>query len=175
MCNRLNTNTIPVCTWALMEVIKDAKLFQATREEALQALVTDPVSGKRTFDMQKLTALPLFQSIYAESLRLHMSLNLTRTATETFTMAGYTLPKGCTIQAPTQISHCEEAIWGTPEHPASEFWASRHIKVSNSTNGKGEIIERQEFSLASRTGSFFPYGKFLVSMIHATDLSKQWP
>ncbi|RYP60190.1 hypothetical protein DL771_010600 [Monosporascus sp. 5C6A] len=154
----LNTNTIPVCAWALMEVIRDPKLFQATREEALQALVTDPVSGKRTLNTQKLASLPLIQSIYIESLRLHMSINVTRTAMEEFTMASYTLPKGCTIQAPTQISHYEEAVWGTLEHPASEFWASRHVKSSRVGNAKGENIETREFSLGGRTGSFFPYG-----------------
>ncbi|KAI1373127.1 cytochrome P450 [Hypoxylon crocopeplum] len=149
----LNTNTIPVCTWALMEVIKDPDLFQATREEVSRALVVYPTTGKRMLDTQKLASLPLIQSIYTESLRLHMSLNVTRTAKEDFTVAGFTLPKGCTIQAPTQISHCEEAVWGTPDHPASEFWAHRHVKTSGTTDAK-----RGEFSMAGRTGSFFPYG-----------------
>ncbi|KAI2619593.1 cytochrome P450 [Hypoxylon sp. NC1633] len=155
----MNTNTIPICTWALMEIIADADLFQATRVEVLQALVTHPVSGDRTFDIQKLASLPLIQSIYTESLRLHLSLNLTRTATEDFTIGGFTLPKGCTIQAPTQVSHYEEAVWGTPTHRASEFWTYRHIKVRDKRpqpgdTGSGTLAS----STTGRTGSFFPYG-----------------
>ncbi|OTB17450.1 hypothetical protein K445DRAFT_74002 [Daldinia sp. EC12] len=154
----LNTNTIPICTWALMETIGDADLFHATRAEVLQALVTHPVSGKRTFDIQKLASLPLIQSIYTESLRLHLSLNLTRAATEDITIAGFTLPKGCIVQAPTQISHCEEAVWGTKDHPASEFWAYRHLKSLNVRDDKAQRGTELEYSISGRMGSFFPYG-----------------
>lgn len=154
----LNTNTIPICTWALMEIINDTDLFRATRTEVLQALVTNPVSGKRTFDIRKLASLPLIQSIYTESLRLHLSLNLTRTATEDIAIAGFTLPKGCTVQAPTQISHYEEAVWGTPDHRASEFWAYRHVKPSKAQDREAHFGNMLEYSISGHTGSFFPYG-----------------
>lgn len=143
-----------------MEIINDTDLFRATRTEVLQALVTNPVSGKRTFDIRKLASLPLIQSIYTESLRLHLSLNLTRTATEDIAIAGFTLPKGCTVQAPTQISHYEEAVWGTPDHRASEFWAYRHVKPSKAQDREAHFGNMLEYSISGHTGSFFPYGKF---------------
>ncbi|KAK6949293.1 hypothetical protein Daesc_009367 [Daldinia eschscholtzii] len=170
----LNTNTIPICTWALMETIGDADLFHAARAEVLQALVAHPVSGKRTFDIQKLASLPLIQSIYTESLRLHLSLNLTRAATEDITIAGFTLPKGCIVQAPTQISHYEEAVWGTKDHPASEFWAYRHLKSSKDSDEKAQLGTKLEYSISGRMGSFFPYAmiitRFDVDFIEWTEM-----
>jgi hypothetical protein len=89
--SRLTTNTVPVCEWALTEVSKDPALFQATREEFLQALVTDPGLGRHAFDSQKLASLPLLQSMNTKSLHKHMSLNVTRKAINDLTPAGYAL------------------------------------------------------------------------------------
>lgn len=48
---------------------------------------------------------------------------------------------------------------GSPGHPASEFWAARHIRDSWTADGdEGHATKPQEFSLAGRTGSFIPYG-----------------
>jgi hypothetical protein len=136
-----------------MEVIKDPLLFQAIRDEVLSVSTLDPVSGRQVINVQRLTSLPIIQSVYTESLRLHLSLNVTRTLIEDISIAGFPLPKGCMVQAPSEISHTEEAVWGAPGHPASEFWAYRHVKPSMGANGP------YSFSLAGSAGSFFPYGK----------------
>ncbi|KAK6064063.1 Cholesterol 7-alpha-monooxygenase 4 [Seiridium cupressi] len=57
-----------------------------------------------------------------------------------------------------QIAHHDEAVWGVPEHPASEFWAHRHIKYVESTDEAGNSQRKPEFSMAGRPSSFFPYG-----------------
>ncbi|KAK3291992.1 cytochrome P450 [Chaetomium fimeti] len=157
----LHANTIPVCTWVVMELLKDPELFQAVREEISQAeLVRDgPDATFKGFDHRKLGSLPLLQSVYTEVLRLHVGVLITRTCTAPLTVGGYTLPKGSILQAPTEVGHLSEAVWSTQEHPASEFWAHRHVKETETRDEMtGQVSKRLKFSLAGRSGSFFPFG-----------------
>ncbi|KAF3767173.1 cytochrome P450 [Cryphonectria parasitica EP155] len=144
-----NANSVPMSTWAMMEVIADPQLYRAVREECLAASSVDPVTGKRTFDAQKLLAMPVLQSVYIETLRLHVSINVTREVTQPITLDGYRLTAGSLIQAPSQIGQYNEAVWGSPGHPASEFWAGRNLKHD---------AGKAEFTMAGRTSSFFPFG-----------------
>ena len=138
--------------------MKDPSLWEAIREEAESAFETDPVTGERELNLQKVLVLPLLQSVYIETLRLHVSVNVTReVVAETTTMAGYQLPKHALIQAPTRIAHYDEKVWGVDDHPASEFWAFRNIKYSTvEENGK----EKQTFKFVMGAGpnEYFPYG-----------------
>lgn len=144
-----NANSVPMSTWAMMELIADPELFKAVRQECLDSSSVDPVTNERQFDSQKLLSMPLMQSIYIETLRLHVSINVTREVTQDITLDGYTLSPGALIQAPSQIGAHNEAVWGTEEHPATEFWAGRNIKHDNG---------KPEFTMAGKTSSFFPYG-----------------
>lgn len=135
--------------WAMMHLIADPQLYRAVREECLAASTADPTTGRRTFDPQKLLSMPLLQSVYTETLRLHVSINVTREVTQSITLDGYRLTAGASIQAPSQIGQYNEAVWGSERHPASQFWAGRHLKHDG---GKAE------FSMAGRTSSFFPFG-----------------
>lgn len=49
-------------------------------------------------------------------------------------------------------------IGGTPGHPASEFWAARHVKEVETRGDNGIPSKQLEFSLAGKTKSFLPYG-----------------
>lgn len=51
-------------------------------------------------------------------------------------------------------------IGGTPAHPASEFWAHRHVQEVETVDRSGQIHTRLEFSMAGREGYFFPFGEF---------------
>ncbi|KAI8622888.1 cytochrome P450 [Xylariaceae sp. FL1651] len=150
----LHGNTVPITTWILMELIKDPSLMHNARVEALQAFEFDDAKGKHALNPRKLISQPLLQSIYTETLRLHISFTISREALATVEIDGYKLPKGALVQAFTQIAHFEESVWATEEHPASEFWAERHIKYVDT---KDEVRKRQ-FSLRGRPTSFFPYG-----------------
>jgi cytochrome P450 len=143
-------------TWAMMELIADPALYKAVREECLAASTADPVTGERTFDTQKLLGMPLLQSVYIETLRLHVSINVTREVTQPITLDGYLLKPGALIQAPSQIGQYNETVWGTSAHPASKFWAGRHLK-----HDKG----KPEFTMAGKTTSFFPFGTSLLPRI----------
>ncbi|KAI0838118.1 hypothetical protein F5Y06DRAFT_268458 [Hypoxylon sp. FL0890] len=113
-----------------MEIIRDSSLFQAVRQEALESLITDSSMAEPRFDVQKLTSKPLLQSIYTETLRLHISYTVTRTALQPPLLDGYHIDKGSIVPATTQNCHREEAVWSTGEHDAGGFWAARHLRSS---------------------------------------------
>lgn len=156
---RSNGNSTPVTAWFLIEIIKDPSLFEAVREEVMTAYVTDPRTGARSIDPQKLVSLPLLQSIYVESLRLHVSMNVTRELMAPFDLGSYKLEKGALIQACTEISHLDEEVWGDKDHPASEFWAARHIRYVDETDEKGEVKRVPQFSMVGKQNDWFPFGK----------------
>ncbi|KAI1390114.1 cytochrome P450 [Hypoxylon trugodes] len=145
-----NSNTTPSIMWTLMEIIKDPSLLQAVREEVVTAYVTSPETGLRSLDAQKLVTLPLLTSIYTETLRMRVNFNLIRHVSKPVVMDGYTIPTGAAIQAPMTVAHYDESIWGADQHPASEFWAERHVKYTEDG--------RRVFALAGSSGSYFPYG-----------------
>ena len=133
----------------MMELAQDPELLKAVREEVETAYVTDHTTGRRALDLQKTIGLPLLQSIYTETLRLHMSINVARMVLEPIEIEGYELGAGTLLQAPTTIAHTEEDIWSVDGHPASQFWARRHLK---------EVDGTQQFATAGRPSSFFPFG-----------------
>ncbi|KAI0398722.1 putative cytochrome P450 [Xylaria palmicola] len=135
----LTSNSIPTLMWMLMEIIKDPSLLKAVRDEIEAAKMTDP----------KLVSLPLLQSIWTETLRLRINLNITCDVKEPIVIDGYMIRKGSMLQAPMMVSHYDE-VWGTAEHLASEFWAERHIKPDSAGN--------RTYSLAGHNTSFFPFG-----------------
>lgn len=143
----------------MIELIKDSSLFHAVRLEVMGALATDPTSGQRGFDLQKLLALPLLQSVYYEAMRLHVSINITRELREPITVDGHRLAKGALLQAPTSISHLDETVWAKDGHSAKSFWAERHVKTVTITNDDGTVTESKESALAGKPTQFFPFGK----------------
>lgn len=92
-----------------MELIEDAELERAIREEILSARINNGIDAGK-FDLQKLTSLPLLQSVYAETLRIHVSILITRTTTEPVVIGGYSIPKGSVFQAPTEVAHLDDTI-----------------------------------------------------------------
>ena len=153
--HRLNANSIPITTWALYELIQQPALWKAVQDEAETAFENDS-RGERALNMQRMLGLPLLQSVYAETLRMHVAVNITREVTDETTLAGYPLPKNSLIMAPTWIAHSNEKVWGVDNHPASEFWAYRHIRFSGV---EGEEEQKMEFAVPVGPSDFFPYGK----------------
>ena len=148
--------------WMIVELAKDSALLEAVREEVATTYVIDLETGKRTFDIQKLAILPLLQSVFTETLRLRMNFNIIRQVNEPFAVDGYTLKKGAMLQAPMMVAHYDEAVWGNAGHPASEFWAERHIKYVDETDGSGNVSRKRTFAMAGRPSSYFPFGTFAI-------------
>ena len=145
--------------WMLMEISKDSSLIQALREEFDTAYTIDSSTGTRSLSIQKVTSLPLLSSVYSETLRMNMSFNVVRDVGETFTLDGYTVKKGAMIQVPTLVAHYDDGVWGEEKHPASEFWAERHIKYTEEKGENGHVSYKRIFSMEGRSGSYFPYGR----------------
>lgn len=66
------------------------------------------------------------------------------------------------LQASTDITHYDESIWGVEGHPASEFWAERHVRWVEK-RGEGETKRERVFERLGGPNDFFPYGELLAS------------
>lgn len=95
-----------------MELIQDPDLFHAIKTEVSSAArpAQDLASGQEPLDAQKIMSLPLLQSVYVETLRLHISVLITRTCIEDVNLAGYIIPRGSIVQTPTEASHLDEDV-----------------------------------------------------------------
>lgn len=145
----------------MMQLISDPTLYKAVREEVLQnCVVVDAKTGARSLDVKRMLKLPLLQSLYVEILRLHVSVNVTREVVQEQSLQRYSVPRGALLQAPSQLAHYDEEVWGSRdgEHPASEFWAYRHVAYSDKADACGNLVRHAELSMAGRVGAFFPYG-----------------
>lgn len=150
----------------MIELIKDPSLYKAVREEVLRTRITDPDTLETRLDARSLINMPLMQSLYTEIMRMHVYFNVTREAKQPIEIDGYHLEKRSLIQTCSQIAHFEESVWGTEGHPASEFWAWRHVKyVGKMDKVSGEIRNVPIFSMKGRPSSFFPYGKLTSSFM----------
>ena len=106
---RLHANTIPICVWMVMEILKDPELYRKIMHEVSQAKIADGILAG-TFDHHKLVSMPLMQSVYTEILRIHVSILVTQTTTEDVMIGGYMVTRGSTLQAPTEVAHLDESI-----------------------------------------------------------------
>ncbi|KAI0144819.1 putative cytochrome P450 [Pestalotiopsis sp. NC0098] len=159
LCFALNSNSIPTTMWMLMEIIKDPTLLEAVREELRSVVSKDPRTGQFSqIDSQKLVALPLLQSIWTETLRLRTNFNIVRDVKEPVTLGGMTIPKGSLLQVPMMVAHYDEATWGAADHPASEFWAERHIKYTEKVDEQGQTLRERKYAMAGHPSSHFPFG-----------------
>lgn len=151
--------------WGMMEIVKDPALLKAVRNQVLEkCLRVDAVTGARSLDALEMLKIPLLQSLSTEILRLHISVNVTREVVDRLSLGGYSLEKGDVLQAPSQLAHYDEEVWGDEAYRASEFWAERHISYTEATNASGEVIKQAEFSMTGRAGAFFPYGKCISTL-----------
>jgi cytochrome P450 len=144
--------------WMVIEIAKDPALLQEIRDEVVTALIIDPKTGASTIDTDKLVTLPLLQSVFTEVLRMHMNFNVIRHAKEPIDIEGVVIPKGSMIQAPMVVPHYDENVWGATGHPASEFWAGRHLKHTEVKDESGNVSHKVEYAMAGRPTSFFPFG-----------------
>lgn len=151
--------------WMIIEVTKDPALLQSIREEVATAYMSDPETGSRTISVEKVITLPLLQSVFTEALRLRVNFNLMRNVKEPITLDGFTLQRGSLLQAPSVVAHYNEAAWGEAGHPATEFWAERHIKYVDEKDETGNFIRKRKFAMAARPSDYFPFGMFCTTLL----------
>lgn len=81
-------------------------------------------------NMDKILCNSLLSSIYAETLRLHVKVFITRCSQHSDVKLGsWWLPKNWLCMVPTQPSHMDHSFWNTRNEtfPVESFWAERFL------------------------------------------------
>lgn len=173
-----NANAIPMAFWNLIEVYKDRELLSRVLPE-LQAGIVSPVdqdpSEPLRFDLSPILASPLLQSIYAEVLRMRISLMVTRMPERgDFKYGPWKFKHGAYIALPSAYVGYHEGAWAAHtkdgEQPIDKFWAERFLvpgveeadksnkKSKKSTAEKGPNATKMQFSTEHVEGIWTPYG-----------------
>lgn len=158
---------MPVTDWALAELLQDPGLLAAIRSEAVTAI--DDVTGQ--LDPRRVVSLPPLQSLYTEVMRLHVSFSVTREVRRgpIEIATGCWAENGALVQTDSVIARLDEDVWAVEGHPASEFWAWRHVQVQEIQDERtGETVSRMRFTMRGRPTSFFPYGGLPITSSFTT-------
>ena len=128
----MNAKSIPAAFWFLLEVGKDQTLLGRVRKEVESSLQGTTTRESPDFDMKKIPSSALMQSVWAETLRLRVALNVVRgTEYRDFNLGNWLIPRGKDIAIPTCAAHMDESVWSTGSsgvfYPLHEFWADKFL------------------------------------------------
>lgn len=149
----MNANSIPASAWMLLEILGSPPLESRVRTELAAALVspnilsTNPSATANDantipiYDVPKLCASPLLQSLYAETLRLRVAIIGTRLVTSpTLSLSSWHFQRGDVLAYASPLSALDATVWNTgsgsssegePPHPLTAFWADRFLVYPN--------------------------------------------
>ena len=116
----------------------------------------DAPRGSLEFDWTKLCNEPLLQSIYAETLRMHVAIFILRSCDrKKVNIRGWQIPRSAPIMVSGYNAQMDRENWESYEDPRTrsvhEFWAERFLQDSKSED---ELV----FSLQGRASTWLPYG-----------------
>lgn len=117
----MNTNSGPLTTWFLTNVLQSPELlsqFQAECEKHLRSSEGENIE----FDLPKLRGSPLVQGIWKESLRLGSVNSVARVLAKDIELEGYLLKQGSVILIPVQLLHYNTDVFPDPEKFDPERW-----------------------------------------------------
>lgn len=131
--------------WNIIEVFKDKVLLSRLRAELsaadFQGITTDE-------DIEKLTAIPLLQSIYSELLRLRVEVQTVFSSDkEDIRINEWRVPKNSLVIVPAGAAHRDPTFWNTKngEYPLDRFWADRFLAYpSDIKSARGKRIGPME-------------------------------
>ncbi|KAB2569107.1 5-beta-cholestane-3-alpha,7-alpha-diol 12-alpha-hydroxylase [Lasiodiplodia theobromae] len=123
-----NHNVILAAFWAATEVFRSPELLRRVRAE-VAACASDASSVG--FDVDRLVEQPLLQSIFAETLRLHVHIyNSRRTGHAAVPLGDWSIPPDSVILLSSSPAHMDPNAWNAGrhgEHPLDSFWADRFL------------------------------------------------
>lgn len=166
----LTSNTVAANFWFFLETLKSKDLFENATKE-VSSTVTSPGSHVTPprFDMKKMLKLPLLQSIYAETLRMYVSVMLVRQTRQDTNLGQWNIPKKQKVMVCNYSEHMDERLWNQKNSPAirpvHEFWGLRFLKYPE-TKQRDDEKERKSnlgkdqprFSTEVSGCKWFPYG-----------------
>ena len=112
----------------LAEVIRDRELLSRVRS-AVDSCRIDSETDGVAFDYAKLSTDPLLQSIYAETLRLHVASFIMRSPRDKdFHHQNWHIPQDAVIMISSYHAQTDPKEWGTTGgHAVDRFWAERFL------------------------------------------------
>lgn len=117
--------------WNVIEVFKDERLLSRLRAELTAADFRGITTNE---DIEKLTAIPLLQSIYSELLRLRVEVQtIFSSDTEDIRINKWRVPKNSLVVVPAGAAHRDPTFWNARngEYPLDRFWADRFLAYPN--------------------------------------------
>jgi cytochrome P450 len=156
--SRANGNSIPSAFWMVAEVIRDPQLLSKVRSIVAQCH-TESEPGSLVFDFGRLCNDPLLQSIYAETLRLHIASFLSRGPDrKDFNLKGWRIPRDATMLISSYNAQMDPQVWSRKDNPHSrpvnEFCAERFLELPKESTAPSN----PGFSLKGRANAWIPYG-----------------
>lgn len=141
-------------------------MLDRTREEIRSITSRNPETSIPVVDPVGATNNALLQSIYAETLRLHVMSLITRSVKPDFKLNRWLFPKDQTILVSNHVEHMSRQ-WDSPDgsHPHDEFWADRFLVPAEEQRQDDDGSMKNEaqdgsarFSLDGKQGSWLPFG-----------------
>lgn len=170
---------------AVAHAVQDKALFARVRREIDGVCEGNPLPA---LDQNKLTSHTLLSAIYAETLRMYVTVFIPVVPLHgDLNLGKWRVPKASMGLINAAIAHRNEEVWNTKDglHPVDTFWAERFIidpqdptsgpfrpecrDRSLSTPGRGQVKAREGepyFSLHNLEGSWIPYGGEYISTIN---------
>lgn len=158
-----------------MQVFSDPKLLFKVRE----ALDSTFQCRTRSIDVEKLAKIPIFMSLYAETLRFGVQIHIPRDAPHNSIKIGKSvLPPNSLILMNTWLAHSDKSVWNIQggRKPLGQFWPQRFLVYPGDPSSgpckKREMIKppsgrlesnKPRFTTEGLQGAWIPYGSKLLS------------
>lgn len=187
---RALANTVPCSLMSAIHVLQVPTLSDHLRRDIDENCGRDVESGGgQSIDPKKLSKNPLLSSIYAETLRLHMSVSIPVVPQHgELNLGKWRIPKASYGLIPVACCHTNKDVWNTRDgaHPVTSFWAERFlVDPDDASSGpvrpgadivaqKPRAIQGQMgldgmqpyFTTEGLEGSWIPYGGMLFTLPH---------
>ncbi|KUL86759.1 hypothetical protein ZTR_04786 [Talaromyces verruculosus] len=165
----MNTNSGPLTTWFLTNILQSPTLLSRFRAECEQSLLpTSSLKNEIRFDLPKLRSSPLVQGIWKESLRLGSVNAVARVLAKDVELEGYRLKQGSVILIPVQLLHYNTNVFPNPEKFNPDRWIfaddsnesalkqkqmTAHLRPFGGGSGicSGRFVAEEEVILAAAT------------------------
>ncbi|CCF36215.1 hypothetical protein CH063_07836 [Colletotrichum higginsianum] len=152
-------NTIPAAAWMILHTLLDQSLVGRLRKE----LSVDSETSEFQIDYTTLSSAPLLNSVYRETLRLHVAGTIGRKAVSAgVRLHGDSLlplQSGATGMSANWLGGLDESIWntgriikGVAEHSLESFWSERFLEYPDDPTS-GPLLKLQSFYTANRSST----------------------
>ena len=157
----LNSNSLPGTGWMLTHIL--SPLTDSTLAPRLLGELRTALQPNNTIDIPTLVSLPLLNSAFHETLRLHVDVIVSRELNSNIVVDKYLLKKGNLIMAPSYLSHHDASFWNNHSAAAAEktsgndipsveeWWAERFLRHD-------PVTGKDTFTTNGTQGKFFPFG-----------------